>query len=782
MSKGQPLSASKFGIEALESREVLSASMAAAPLAPPTYSFDGSGNNVAHSNWGSAGSELMRTVAAEYADGVSAPAGADRPSAREISNALADSGGADVISDRFLSAFIYAWGQFIDHDLDLTPSGGREYFPVSVPTGDPSFDPAGTGTKSIPLVRSAFDPDTGTDSARQQINSVTAWLDGSMIYGSDAATARALRTLSGGRLKTSAGDLLPFNNATFFPEGTLPMGNDAHRVPDDQLFAAGDIRANENVELTALHTLFVREHNRLADQLGKANPTWNDEWLYQTARSWVIAELQAITYQEWLPALLGQGAVHRYQGYDPTVNPGIANEFSTAAFRLGHSLLGDDVEFLNNRGVAIADEVPLSEAFSNPGLVRAHGIDSILKYLASDPSSELDNQIVDSVRNFLFGPPGSGGLDLASLNIQRGRDHGLADYNAIRRQYGLPGVTSFSQISSNPEVQAKLEALYGNVDNIDAWVGMLAEDHVPGSSVGATPRAVIADQFERLRDGDRFWYEKAFSGRELKALRETTLADLIRRNTELTNLQGNVFFFRATISGTVFADANRDAMMGKGENPLAGRTIELVDPDSSEVIAATQTDRSGRYAFTVADGLRTGIYEVRVPSTESSSSAARTPIVSRMVAITRGEEYVDNVHLGVVPAGPRPAPRPPVAPVNFIPGAVCASPTSSGPRAPDGGNATHPTQTGSPITQPPAPSPGKQTPAATPVMRNALSAQAVDAFFAADPAAGSGHAERGRAMIPPKPKGNTVDANPVVPEPVRRVEVAGRDMGRGGRR
>src|SRR5206468_10040851 len=128
-------------------------------------------------------------------------------------------------------------------------------------------------------------------------------------------------------------------------------------------------------------------------------------------------------------------------------------------------------------GAPVAAEVPLSAAFFNPPLLTANGIDPILKYLSSDPSSELDTEVVDSVRNFLFGPPGAGGLDLVSLNIQRGRDHGLADYNSMRAAYGLPRVTRFDQITSDATVQGRLEALYGTVANIDAWVGALAEDH-----------------------------------------------------------------------------------------------------------------------------------------------------------------------------------------------------------------------------------------------------------------------------------------------------------------
>jgi hypothetical protein len=585
-------------------------------------SIDGTGNNPAHPDWGSAGTDLLRLAPAAYADGVSAPAGATRPSARDVSNAVADQGDQDIINSRLMSAMVYAWGQFIDHDLDLTPNATpAQPFNVPVPAGDPFFDPTGTGTQVIALNRSLSDPATGTGpgNPRQQVNVITAWLDGSMIYGSDAATADKLRTHVGGRLKTSPGadgvigtadDLLPFNNSTYFPTGTLPMANDAHLVPDDQLFAAGDVRANENIELTSLQTLFVREHNRLADAIRKANPRLSDEDIYQQARGWVIGELQAITYNQWLPALLGPNALPAYRGYNPKVNPGIANEFSTAAFRLGHSLLGDDVEFLGNTGLPVAPQVALSEAFFNPSLVSANGIDPLLKYLSSDPASELDTKVVNSARNFLFGPPGAGGLDLASLNIQRGRDHGLADYNSMRAAYGLPRVTDFSQITSDSALQAKLKALYGSVDNIDAWVGALAEDHVPGSSTGPLIRAVLADQFARLRDGDRFWYQRAFSGTDLKALESTTLADVIRRNTTLTNLQSDVFFFRATASGTVFNDLNHNGRRDRGEPGLAGVTIQLLDAADGSVVATTTTDTRGFYQLGVADGLRTGRYQV----------------------------------------------------------------------------------------------------------------------------------------------------------------------------
>ncbi|MDP5033510.1 MAG: hypothetical protein NWP31_01055, partial [Solirubrobacteraceae bacterium] len=160
---------------------------------------------------------------------------------------------------------------------------------------------------------------------------------------------------------------------------------------------------------------------------------------------------------------------------------------------------------------------------------------------ASGNMQEIDLKVVDDVRNFLFGPPGSGGFDLAAMNIQRGRDHGLADYNTVRAAYGLRRVTSFAQISSNSDTAAALEAAYGSVSNIDLWVGGLAEDHVRGGSLGPVFTRIVADQFARLRDGDRFYYENSLRGRELSQVRRTTLSKVLRENTALTTVQRNAF-------------------------------------------------------------------------------------------------------------------------------------------------------------------------------------------------------------------------------------------------
>lgn len=586
--KASRLSSHISVVEHLETRQLLSAtnSLITEPVnhqnsmsdtTPEYASIDGTGNNIDNPELGSTGTQLIRLAEAAYSDGLSTPAGEDRPSAREISNVIAAADSSQTNS-RYLTDLFWVWGQFIDHDITLTEAAHDEYgdplesFPIEVPTGDPYFDPDGSGDDVISLNRSAFEEDE--NGVRQQINQITAFIDGSMIYGSDAELADQLRTFSGGQLKTSNGDLLPYG--------------------DDGFFLAGDIRANENVALTSMHTLWVREHNRVATELSLENPDLTDEELYQQARQIVIGELQAITFNEYLPALFGEDAISKYMGYDSGVDPSIANEFSNAAYRYGHTMLSSELLRLDANGdVAAEGNISLVNAFFNPGELEVNGIDSLLRGASVNLAQEIDNQLVDDVRNFLFGPPGSGGFDLASLNIQRGRDHGLADYNATRVALGLEAVQSFSDISSDPEVAAKLEALYGTVDNIDLWVGGLAEDHLPGSSMGETFTSIIVDQFQRLRDGDRFWYQNIFSGDVLKEIHDTTLADVIERNSEVSGLQENVFFAPSVLQIDL-------ADLGSNDVTIRERNgnLEVVDNRTRTVISSQSLEGIERLMLT----------------------------------------------------------------------------------------------------------------------------------------------------------------------------------------
>jgi hypothetical protein len=243
--------------------------------------------------------------------------------------------------------------------------------------------------------------------------------------------------------------------------------------------------------------------------------------------------------------LLGPGALRPDRGYDPTVNAGVAQVFSTAAYRLGHTLLSPQIVRLDAKGKPLpGGPLELRDVFFNPmpALLERDGIEPILRGIASHAAQDLDRHVIDDVRNFLFGRPGEGGLDLISLNIQRGRDHGLPDFNTVRADYGLSRKTSFRQVTSDPALAMELTRLYGTVDAMDVFPGLLAEDRLPGAIVGETLRAILADQFERSRAGDRFFYTRDLAGAELAQVRTTPLSDIIKRNTTIREIQQNVFF------------------------------------------------------------------------------------------------------------------------------------------------------------------------------------------------------------------------------------------------
>ncbi len=510
--------------------------------------IDGSANNPDNVLWGAAGVEMIRIAGNGYANGVSEPIDEGYPSVRAVSNAVNASSGS-IINSRGASDYIWQWGQFLDHDITETPiAEPAEEFDIAVPLGDVWFDPFSTGVATIPLDRSAWQLSGGV---RQQFNNITAFIDASNVYGSEHELADWLRTNDGsGKMKTSVGNLLPFNTDGFHNAG----GSD-----NQALFLGGDIRANEQIALTAMHTLFVREHNYWADRVAADNPQLSGDEIYEHARAIVAAEMQAITYNEFLPLLLGRNSIPRYNGWRRDVDASIANEFATSAYRVGHTMLSPTLLRLDANGDEVAGgHVSLANAFFTPQTIVDEGIDSLLRGLAAQPAQEIDTEIVDALRNFLFGPPGSGGFDLPSLNMQRGRDHGLPSYNDLREVMGRPRAVAFADITSDTTTQERLASVYHNVDQVDSWPGMLAEDHRSGALVGETMYRVLRDQFIRLRDGDRFWYQGYLPPPMVQLVEQQTLSVIIKRNTEIGDeLQANVFLWEPDC----MADVNGDGAL-----------------------------------------------------------------------------------------------------------------------------------------------------------------------------------------------------------------------------
>lgn len=533
--------------------------------------IDGTCNNLEHPSWGASLTRLNRFMPPYYENNFNLPIGWNpsklyygfpKPSARLVSTTVI--GAQKITYDSVYTHMLMQWGQFLDHDLDLSPQAisnarfadGRECnstcenqspcFPIMTPPGDPRIQ----HHRCLGVTRSSAVCGTGETSVfygypthREQLNELTAYIDASQVYGSTPALARHLRDLAGdagllrvGLTLSPSKPLLPFN---------INAKMDCHVDPNlahIPCFLAGEIRANEQLGLLSMHTIFVREHNRLAADLGRMNRHWDGETVYQEARKILGAVMQHITFEHWLPKAVGPAGMRMlgpYGGYDPSVEAAIMNEFSTAAFRFGHTLIDPIMRRFDAEMREIeAGHLLLHRAFFAPfRLIEEGGVDPVLRGLFSFPGKlpTPDNVMNREVTEKLFKLAHALAQDLASLNVQRGRDHGLPPYNDIREKCGLGRAKTFEDLAreiTNVDVRRKLAELYGHPGNIDLFVGAAVEKMVEGSRMGPTFMCIIVEQFRRLRSGDRFFYENpgVFSPEQLAEIKKTSLSRILCDN------------------------------------------------------------------------------------------------------------------------------------------------------------------------------------------------------------------------------------------------------------
>ena len=227
----------------------------------------------------------------------------------------------------------------------------------------------------------------------------------------------------------------------FMPYDSAPDRMDCFRnktrssVP---CFQAGDVRANEQQMLLIMHTLFFREHNRIARRLQIVNPEWTDETIYQETRKIVGAVMQHITMDDWLPKILGpvaQQVLDRFDDYRADVNAGVANAVSAAALRFGHTMV---VPELKRMDVAYRELSPvrLRDAFFSPEIfVQLDDMDSLVRGAVAAPVKDIrgESLVTSELTEHLFpNNPNKVPLDLPAINIQRARDHALPPYNHYR--------------------------------------------------------------------------------------------------------------------------------------------------------------------------------------------------------------------------------------------------------------------------------------------------------------------------------------------------------------
>lgn len=480
-----------------------------------------------------------RLAPVAYEDGTDEPRGGGimlplrLPSARLISNVV--SGGDQPVAGRPISDWHTFWGQFLDHDFTLIEEAIDEPFDIIVPDDDQVFLPGSNQT----FFRSPF-MRIGGVGPREFVNEITSYVDASNVYGADDERALGLRSMTGGLLLVATDDsgLPPLTdqvNAADVPMASLG-------TPGAILYAAGDVRANENAALLAVHTLWVREHNRLAaafaaDPQGPCAPMNTDECLYQEARRRVIALNQVIFENEYSALLFGPNAgLLPYAGFDNATSAELTGEFSIV-FRYGHSEINDMIMRDQLQGLDFP-ALSLNQVFFNPMVTETIDIDAMLAGMTRQQQREIDARVVDAIRNTLFmeAMPGTQAMDLVARNIQRARDHGVPDLNTVRMAIGLPAFTDFDFCFTQEDCDNLSMAYNGTLADVDLWIGAVAEEHLPGNGFGTTLNTIIGDQYNNLVTGDEFWFRNTmspnpFSAEEIMELDATLLSDVIIRNS-----------------------------------------------------------------------------------------------------------------------------------------------------------------------------------------------------------------------------------------------------------
>ncbi|XP_058980010.1 peroxidase [Musca domestica] len=548
-----------------------------------TYrTLDGSCNHLERPQLGMANTRYGRLLSPRYADGVSAPTasvtGQDLPSARLVS--LVIFGEMDVPDPEY-TLINMQWGQIMTHDMSMQAGGTQSKkhptrcctddgrlvgldtahktcFAIIVPDHDPVYSQV--GTECLNFVRTLTDLDARCPDYRggpaEQLTTVTSYMDLSLVYGNSIQQNSQIRAFQGGRMIVERR-----NGADWLPASRNVTGDCDAIEPTEVCYTAGDIRVNQNPGLTILHTILLREHNRIAGELAKLNPHFDDRTLFQEARKINIAQYQYISYYEWLPIFLGAENMLKNRliykvpekapvnDFDPSIDPSVINSHATAAFRYFHSQIEGRLDLLSELR-SVLGSLRLSDWFNRPGIIEVgDNFDSLTRGHSTQPEELTDINFDREIKHFLFRRNMPFGSDLRAIDIQRNRDHGLASYNDFRQFCGLRRAQSWEDYTDliDRAIVEKLKTLYPSHEDVEITVGGSLESHVAGALAGPTFLCILTEQFYRTRVGDRFFFENGekyvgFTPDQLAEIRKASMARLVCDNgNNIQSMQQKAF-------------------------------------------------------------------------------------------------------------------------------------------------------------------------------------------------------------------------------------------------
>uniref|UniRef100_A0A3B4WR07 NAD(P)H oxidase (H2O2-forming) n=1 Tax=Seriola lalandi dorsalis TaxID=1841481 RepID=A0A3B4WR07_SERLL len=484
------------------------------------------------------------------------------PNPRRLSRLLAR-GPSGLPSTRNQTVLSLFFGYHVTFEIfdSRTPGCPPEFMNIPVPQGDPVFDPTATGKVLLPFQRGPWDKESGQSPSnpRTQVNLVTAWIDGSSIYGPSTSWSDSLRSFSRGLLTTGSEWNMPKQGGGRNLMWSAADPSTGEHGPQG-LYELGNAWANENMFTAAEGIIWFRYHNYVASKLHEEHRDWSDEKLFQNARKTVVATFQNIALYEWLPGYLGDKKLPPYPGYQKFVDPGISPEFQAAAIRFGITMAPPGV-YMRNRTCQFREIINIDGSLS-PAMrlcnsfwkrQTSQDVDDLLMGMASQIAEREDNIVVEDLRDYMYGPLRFTRTDLVALTIQRGRDFGLRSYAEVRKALDLPSVKTFEDInpalnSTNPQLLNNVAELYNrDISKLELFPGGLLESL---DGPGPVFSAIILDQFERIRNGDRFWFENKqnglFTDEEIQTVRNMTFFDVLVAVTsaEATDIQNNVFFWK----------------------------------------------------------------------------------------------------------------------------------------------------------------------------------------------------------------------------------------------